>query len=58
MREVRGLTETTPEDLPLRPAVMLPVEVYSDERVREFDEAEAELAQALGFARSPPANRN
>ncbi len=57
MREVPRLTETTPEDLLLRPAVTLPVEVYSDERVREFDEAEAELAQALGFARPPPAHR-
>jgi AbrB family looped-hinge helix DNA binding protein len=41
------IAETTPEGLLLRPAVMLPVEIYSDERVREFDEAEAELARAL-----------
>ncbi len=39
--------ETTPEGLLLRPAVTLPVEVYTPERVREFDEAEAELAQVL-----------
>jgi hypothetical protein len=31
----------------LRPAVTLPVEVYSTEREREFDAAEAELAAVL-----------
>lgn len=41
------IAETTPEGLLLRPAVTLPVEIYSDARVREFDEAEAELAQVL-----------
>ena len=38
------IAETTPEGLLLRPAVTLPVEVYTPEREREFDEAEAELA--------------
>lgn len=41
------IAETTPEGLLLRPAVTLPVEIYSKKRVREFDEAEAELDQAL-----------
>jgi antitoxin PrlF len=41
------IAEATPEGLLLRPAVTLPVEIYSDERVREFDAAEAELAEAL-----------
>lgn len=41
------IAETTPEGLLLRPAVTLPVEIYSDKRVREFDEAEAELAKVL-----------
>jgi len=41
------IAEVTPEGLLLRPAVTLPVEVYSTERVREFDEAEQELAEAL-----------
>jgi AbrB family looped-hinge helix DNA binding protein len=41
------IAETTPEGLLLRPAVMLPVEIYSPEREREFDAAEAELAAAL-----------
>ncbi len=49
------IAETTPEGLLLRPAVTLPVEIYTDERVREFDAAEAELAQALSPA--PPAKR-
>jgi AbrB family looped-hinge helix DNA binding protein len=31
----------------LRPAVPLPLEVYTPERVREFDEAEADLAAML-----------
>jgi antitoxin PrlF len=41
------IAETTPEGLLLRPAVTLPIELYSDERLREFDEAEAELAAVL-----------
>lgn len=41
------IAETTPEGLLLRPAVTLPLEIYSSERVREFDEAEAELAAVL-----------
>lgn len=47
------IAETTPEGLLLRPAVTLAVEIYSPEREREFDEAEAELAAAL--ARHPGA---
>jgi AbrB family looped-hinge helix DNA binding protein len=41
------IAETTPEGLLLRPAVTLPVEIYSEERIREFDEAEADLARVL-----------
>jgi AbrB family looped-hinge helix DNA binding protein len=41
------IAETTPEGLLLRPAVTLPVEMYSAERVREFEESEAELAAVL-----------
>lgn len=54
LREALGLkaedqliAETTPEGLLLRPAVTLPVEIYSGERIREFDEAESELAEVL-----------
>jgi len=41
------IAETTPEGVLLRPAVTLPVEIYSAKRVREFDEAEAELEKVL-----------
>jgi AbrB family looped-hinge helix DNA binding protein len=41
------IAETTAEGLLLRPAVPLPIELYTDERVREFDEAEAELEHVL-----------
>lgn len=41
------IAETTPEGLLLRPAVTLPIEIYSVEREREFDAAEGELAAAL-----------
>ena len=38
------IAETTPQGLLLRPAVTLPLELYTPERVQEFDAAEAELA--------------
>jgi antitoxin PrlF len=41
------VAEATPEGLLLRPAVTLPVEMYSDKRVAEFDAAEAELGEIL-----------
>jgi antitoxin PrlF len=47
------IAETTPEGLLLRPAVTLPVEIYSEKRVREFDEAEAELAKVLNYRSRP-----
>jgi AbrB family looped-hinge helix DNA binding protein len=43
----RLIAETTPEGLLLRPAVTLPVEIYTAKRIREFDEGEAELAALL-----------
>jgi AbrB family looped-hinge helix DNA binding protein len=46
------IAETTPEGLLLRPAVTLPLEVFTPEREREFDAAEAELATVLA-AREP-----
>lgn len=49
------IAETTPEGVLLRPAVTLPVEIYSPEREREFDSAEADLGVVLGSkARKPP----
>lgn len=50
------IAETTADGLLLRPAVTLPVEIYTDRRVREFDEAEAQLAQAM--RRPPPARES
>lgn len=47
------IAETTPEGLLLRPAVTLPVEIYGDKRIREFDAAEAELARVLRGKRKP-----
>jgi AbrB family looped-hinge helix DNA binding protein len=46
------IAETTPQGLLLRPAVTLAIERYGAEREREFDAAEAELAEVLP-ARSP-----
>jgi AbrB family looped-hinge helix DNA binding protein len=61
LRQVLGLkaddqliVETTPEGLLLRPAVTLPVEIYSEERIREFDEAEADLARVLRPSEKAP----
>ena len=41
------IAETTPQGLLLRPAVTLPLEIYTTERLQEFDAAEAELAAVL-----------
>jgi AbrB family looped-hinge helix DNA binding protein len=60
LREALGLkaddqliAETTPEGLLLRPAVTLPVEIYSDQRIREFDAAEADLDKLLRKKKKP-----
>lgn len=42
------IAETVPEGLLLRPAVTLPIEIYTERRIAEFDTAEAELADVLG----------
>lgn len=41
------MAEVTPSGILLRPIVTLPVEVFSDERIREFDQGEEELAVAM-----------
>lgn len=56
MSGVSGNHLRTPRSLPpdgllLRPAVTLPVELYTAARIQEFDAAEAELARAM---RGPP----
>jgi AbrB family looped-hinge helix DNA binding protein len=47
------IAEVTPEGLLLRPAVTLPIEIYTADREREFDSAEADLEHALGVAARP-----
>jgi len=47
------IAETTPDGLLLRPAVTLPIEIYSARRIREFDEAEAALAEVLDRGSRP-----
>ena len=47
------IAETTEEGLLLRPAVTLPVEMYTEKRIREFDEAERELARLLRRRKKP-----
>ena len=47
------IAETTPQGLLLRPAVTLPLELYTPERVQEFDAAEAELATVLPKRKLP-----
>ena len=41
------IAEVTPDGLLLRPAVTLPVEIYTRARESEFDQGEAELATVL-----------
>ena len=41
------IAEATAEGILLRPAVTLPIELYSAARVEEFDAAEAQLAKAM-----------
>ena len=43
------IVETTPEGLLLRPAVTLPIEIYSEARLKEFAEEETKLEKV--FAR-------
>ena len=45
------LLETTSEGILLRPAATLPVEIYDEARIREFDAAESALAAALPKSR-------
>jgi len=51
------IAEATPEGLLLRPAVTLPIEIYSKKRIAEFDAAEAELGEVLRRKR-PAARRS
>jgi AbrB family looped-hinge helix DNA binding protein len=50
--DVALLVDTTPDGaIVMRPAAVYPIEIYSDERIREFDEADRmdpEAAERLG----------
>jgi len=48
------IAESTPEGLLLRPAVTLPVEIYSKKRIREFGDAEAHLGKILRRRKKRP----
>ncbi len=41
------IVEETPEGLLLRPAVRVPVELYTEERIAEFEQDDAALGQIL-----------
>jgi AbrB family looped-hinge helix DNA binding protein len=41
------IAEVTPDGLLLRPAVTLPVKLYTPQRIAGFDASEADLAKAL-----------
>lgn len=48
------IAETTPQGLLLRPAVTLPLELYTPERLQQFDDAQAELAAVLPRLKTRP----
>lgn len=41
------VAETSIDGIVLKPSVTFPIEIYSDERVAEFDKAETELTRHL-----------
>jgi len=54
MRQALGLTkggvvvaETSIDGIVLKPSVTFPIEIYTDERIAEFDKAELELTRHL-----------
>lgn len=49
------IAEATADGILLRPAVTVPLEMYSEARIAEFDEAEADLAAVLAVR---PATRS
>lgn len=51
------IAETTSEGLLLRPAVTLPVELYSAGRIAEFDREEAEATRVLAARKKAKARR-
>ena len=51
------IAETTPEGLLLRPAVTLPVELYTAERIAEFDREEAAATKVLAARKKAKTRR-
>ena len=43
----RMIVEATDEGLLLRPATLVPVELYSDQRIQEFEEEEQAVSKVL-----------
>jgi len=41
------IVETTAEGILLRPAITMPLKIYTDERIAEFEQEEARLAEVL-----------
>jgi antitoxin PrlF len=41
------IAEITEEGILLRPAITMPLEIYTDERIAEFEQEEARLAEVL-----------
>ena len=41
------IAEATPDGILLRPAITVPLEIYSDARIKEFEAGETELATVL-----------
>jgi len=51
------IAEATADGLLLRPAVTLPVEIYSNQRIQEFDDEEADLEKFLRRSRKKKPSR-
>ena len=47
------IAEATPEGILLRPAITLPIEMYSSAQIKAFDAAEADLAAAMSNGSTP-----
>jgi bifunctional DNA-binding transcriptional regulator/antitoxin component of YhaV-PrlF toxin-antitoxin module len=47
------MAEVSEQGIVLRPFVAYPIEMYSDDRVREFDQADAELGEYLEGRKVP-----
>ena len=53
----RLIAEATPDGILLRPAITVPLDIYSDARINEFEAGETELVTVLAAKSSSPASR-